>query len=121
MSQPESMRLSLPGDEKSVQTLPSEKEITILIYDENKLYSYKGTNISLGAKYSYDNPNSIREYLKKMKDQQKDELVVIIKPLNSSNYKGVINIMDEMSINDIKKYSLVDPSDTDEQFIKQLK
>jgi biopolymer transport protein ExbD len=121
MSQPESIRLNVPGDEKKVQTLPSENDITILIYDENKIYSYKGADISVGAKYSYSGTNSIREYLKKKKNEEKDNLIVIIKPLNSSTYKGVVGILDEMSVNDIKKYSLIDPSDDDEQFIKQLK
>ena len=121
MSQPESMRLSIPGDEKSVKTLPSENDITILIYDETKLYSYKGSNITAGSKYSLGKENSIRDYLQKMKAYEKDDLVVIVKPLNSSSYKGVVDILDEMSINDIKKYSLVDPSKDDEQFIKQLK
>lgn len=121
MSQPESMSLSIPRDEKSIKTLPSENDIAILIYDETKLYSYKGSNITAGSKYSFGKENSIRDYLQKIKADEKDDLVVIIKPLTSSSYKSVVDILDEMSINDIKKYSLVDPSKDDEQFIKQLK
>ena len=121
MSQPESMRLSIPGDEKSIKTLPSQNYITILIYDETKLYCYKGSNITAGLKFSLGKVNSIRDYLQKMEADKKDDLVVIIKPLSSSSYKGVVDILDEMSINDIKRYSLVDPLKDEEQFVKQLK
>ena len=36
-------------------------------------------------------------------------LVVLIKPLDQANYQAVVDVLDEMTINGIRRYALVDP------------
>ena len=45
------------------------------------------------------------------------DLVVVIKPGQNCNYKNVIDILDEMSINVVKKFALVDVFDIEQQLI----
>jgi len=43
----------------------------------------------------------------------------VIKPSQYCNYKNVIDILDEMSINVVKKFALVDIFDIEEQLVKK--
>jgi phospholipid N-methyltransferase len=78
---------------------------------------------------SYNGENSIREIIMKKKvqvrsiaqdpnDPEKD-LVIVIKPSSKCNYKNVIDMLDEMSINIVKKYALVDIFDIEEQLVQK--
>ena len=42
-------------------------------------------------------------------------MLVIIKPTNTSTYKDLVDILDEMSINDIKSYAVDDKYIRDEE------
>ena len=49
----------------------------------------------------------------------KDEPVILIKPDTSSQYDDIVNILDEMNINGITTYALVDITEVDRDFIKK--
>jgi len=57
------------------------------------------------------------EILTKKRSTNKDDLVIVIKPGNESTYKDVVDILDEMTINDITRYALVDISDVEAQLV----
>jgi hypothetical protein len=38
-----------------------------------------------------------------------DKFMVIIKPGKESNFQTLVRVMDEMNINDVKHYAMVDP------------
>jgi hypothetical protein len=77
---------------------------------------------------SYNGENSIRDVIMKKKayvrsiaqdpNDPEHDLVVVIKPSQYCTYKNVIDILDEMSINVVKKFALVDIFETEEQLIK---
>jgi biopolymer transport protein ExbD len=46
------------------------------------------------------------------------DLVVIIKPNEESTYKNVVDVLDEMNINVINRYALVDISEDENKLIK---
>ena len=57
--------------------------------------------------------------IRKEASQHDDEdLVVVIKAGDESTYKNVVDILDEMTINDIKRYALVDISEVEGKFGK---
>jgi hypothetical protein len=60
---------------------------------------------------------SVRSIAQDPSDPEHD-LVIVIKPSQYCTYKNVIDILDEMSINLVKKYALVDIFDAEEQLIK---
>jgi biopolymer transport protein ExbD len=51
--------------------------------------------------------------------QKKDELFIMIKPSDQSSYKDVMTVLDEMLINNIKRYAVVDPGDPEKSFLKK--
>jgi biopolymer transport protein ExbD len=135
MSQPTAMKLILPDDKVKPEEQNKAKEsgaLTILMGDDNHIYYYEGQlkpDASNFLSASYNGENSIRDIIMKKKvqvrsiaqdpsDPEKD-LVIVIKPSSKCNYKNVIDILDEMSINVVKKYALVDIFDIEEQLVQK--
>ena len=135
MSQPTAMKLILPDDKVKPEEQNKAKEsgaLTIIMGDDNHIYYYEGQlkpDASNFLSASYNGENSIRKIIMKKKvqvrsiaqdpsDPEKD-LVIVIKPSSKCNYKNVIDILDEMSINVVKKYALVDIFDIEEQLVQK--
>jgi len=45
------------------------------------------------------------------------DLVVVIKPNDEASYKNSVDILDEMAINDIKRFALIDITSQENQFV----
>jgi hypothetical protein len=54
----------------------------------------------------------------KDKAGSRKELILIIKPLGSSNFQNVVDIIDEVKINDVKTYALTDISEAERVMLK---
>jgi biopolymer transport protein ExbD len=73
---------------------------------------------------SYQNSNGIREVITKKQQQlqqklgNKNELLVLIKPTLLSNYKNFVDALDEMKINGVSKYMIVNATAFEETFNK---
>ena len=70
---------------------------------------------------STDTQKGIRDIIidkKKALGEKVDDLVVVIKPNEESTFKNTVDILDEMTINGVKKYALVKISDVENQLIK---
>ena len=135
MSQPTAMKLLLPDDKVKPEEQNKAKEsgaLTILMGADNHIYYYEGQLKNDASNFfsaSYNGENSIRDVILKKKayvrsiatdpNDPEHDLVVVIKPSQYCNYKNVIDILDEMSINVVKKFALVDIFDIEEQLIKK--
>jgi len=64
-----------------------------------------------------------QEYNEQSEEIKKDKAspIVIIKPSNLSNYKNLIDVLDEMHICGISKYAIVDITDDELEFIQDVK
>ena len=134
MSQPTALKLFLPDDKVNPEDQNKAKEsgvLTILMGADNHIYYYEGQLKSDGSNFlsaSYNGENSIRDVILKKKADVRSrstdaenpykDFVVVIKPSVDCNYKNVIDILDEMAINVVKKYALVDISDGESQLVK---
>ena len=134
MSQPTALKLLLPDDRVKPEEQNKAKEsgaLTILMGADNHVYYYEGQlkpDASNFLSASYNGENSIRDVIRKKKayvrsiaqdpNDPEHDLVVVIKPSQYCTYKNVIDILDEMSINVVKKFALVDIFETEEQLIK---
>ena len=47
-----------------------------------------------------------------------DDLFITIKPDKDATYKNAVDLLDEMSINDIKRYAMIDPTPDEYRFIQ---
>lgn len=128
MSQPTAMKLFLPKDTEKPEEQNKAKEsgaLTILLGKDNHVFYYEGILTTENANANFKSANfgtgedGIRaEILRKKASTDEKDLVVVIKPSNDCEYKNVVDILDEMAINDVKRYALVDISDVEVQLIK---
>jgi biopolymer transport protein ExbD len=109
----EPMNLFLP--KKDTTLFNYDYALQTIIFSSNKLYCYLQKNIDSGQGYSLQNGNTFRKFILKNKQQFGDSLFVILKPAPTSTYTDVVNVLDEMSINKIKKFALVDLSDEEKK------
>ncbi|MFN5932577.1 MAG: hypothetical protein ACK42F_13425, partial [Sphingobacteriales bacterium] len=58
------------------------------------------------------------EILRKKKTTAQDDLVMIIKPTVDATYKNTVDILDEMTISEIKRYAMVDISPQEYELVK---
>jgi biopolymer transport protein ExbD len=135
MSQPTAMKLTMPDDRldnPDQQTKISEDgALTILIGDKDHIWYYEGQLATDGSNFksaNFNGENSIRDVITKRKafvisrnsgtKEPDKDFVVVIKPSKNCKYKNIIDILDEMSINLVKRYALVDITDVEENLVK---
>ena len=123
MSQATAMRLFLPKDADKPEDQNKAKEsgvITILLGKDNHVYYYEGSLDNSASNFKTSSFKEIRNVLidKKARTPEKD-LVVVIKPSDESTYKNVVDILDEMAINILKRYALVDILDIEAQLVQR--
>ena len=125
ISEPTAMKLSMPDDMGTGTTVSKEMVLTILPDANNNATVYEGDLKDKPVINNADlnNPSSLRNFIiekqKKIAASKKEikDMVVIIKPGEKSNYKNLIDVLDEMQINGVKKYAIVKRSAEDEQLI----
>jgi len=123
LSKPQSMSLGLPDkdpdkDKNKDVKVDENRTMTILLGDNNKLVRYVGllaTPVSGGAPKDFAyGKDGIRKELISRKEAvlqytgNKDKgMIVIIKPSKKSNYRNLVDILDEMAIVNVPTYAIV--------------
>ena len=119
MAQPTAMNLFMPKDVDKPDDQNKVKEtgaFTILLGKSDQVYFYEGMD---PTKLQASNFKLIREeIMKKKQNTNPEDLVVIIKPSEDATYKNTVDILDEMTINEIKRYAMVDISPVEYELIK---
>ncbi|MEO6893961.1 MAG: biopolymer transporter ExbD [Ginsengibacter sp.] len=120
VSQPTAMNLNMPKDTKDRDLDTKVKEsgsLTLLLGKQNVIYYYFGNDPATMQTTGYKNVRDV--ILKKKKSTPADDLFIIIKPDKDATYKNAVNILDEMDINDIPRYAMVDPTPDEYSKIQQ--
>lgn len=121
MSSPTAMDLFMPKDTERKDEETKVKEsgaFSILIGDEDKVFFYEG-QLKKVENLKQATFKTIRaDLLKKKENTDTADFVVIIKPAKTASYKAVVDILDEMTINEIKRYALVDITDEELEYVK---
>ncbi len=122
MSQPTAMRLALPDDKVNPEDQNKIKQsgaLTLLLGKDNNVFYYEGELLPDASNFKSTNFKEVRDVIIQKKQAADTNLVVVIKPNDESNYKNFIDILDEMSINVVKRYAVVDISDVENQLIQR--
>lgn len=118
MSSPTAMKLNLPKDTDKPDEQNKLKEsaaLTVMPSKANYVYYYEGLDPS---KLQQSTFKGIRDVIldKKRRTDPKD-FMVIIKPTQDATYKNTVDMLDEMKIDDVKRYALVDITPDEYKFI----
>jgi biopolymer transport protein ExbD len=123
MSQPTAMHLGLPKDTDKPEEQNKVKEsgvLTLLLGKGDNVYYYEGQLANDAGNLKTTNFRNVRDViLNKKKSTKPDDFVVVIKPDKESTYKNVVDILNEMLINDVKRYATVDISDVEFMVIQK--
>ncbi|HET9826249.1 MAG TPA: biopolymer transporter ExbD [Chitinophagaceae bacterium] len=129
MSRPAVTKLYMPRED-IITKIPESKSITILLGSPNQIFYYFGTE-GMAIKNnrifrtSYDESsglgNVIRQKQKQLEKSHIDskQLIVLIKPGVESSYKDLVAAMDEMLINAVTRYAILDQEDEEVAFVKR--
>lgn len=146
MSSPTTMDLFMPKDTDKDEEQNKAKQsgaLTIMLAKDNTVYYYEGELAPDAANFKsatfkeirtviLDKKKSVRDihrhddkcneiWAKNKGDQTsclETDLVVVIKPNAEATYKNTVDILDEMTINDVKRFAMVDISPVEQDLIK---
>jgi hypothetical protein len=130
-------------DKEDEQTKTKQSgALTVMLGKGNAVYFYEGELAPDGANFQSTNYKGIRDEIikkknsviaayrtdaaceekarkegKKVADCKQQDFFVVIKPDAESTYKNAVDMLDEMTINDVKRYALMKISDTEKQLI----
>lgn len=137
MAKPKTMEINMPNtekiDEKDQTKIKASTVITVLLSKKHRIYYYEGLadnpEVPPDVKVTgFKSKDGIRDVIiglkakvESLKQQgalsAKDQATVLIKPDVNSTYADMVNILDEMSINDVRVYAIVDITPVDQEFI----
>ncbi|MFZ9263503.1 MAG: biopolymer transporter ExbD, partial [Chitinophagaceae bacterium] len=88
----------------------------IMLGKQDVVYYYEGMDPTQIKTATF---KTIRdEIIRKKQNTSPEDLVMIIKPTVDATYKNTVDILDEMTINEIKRYAMVDISPVEYELIK---
>ncbi len=146
MAKPKTMEIVMPVDDSLIEDDNKNKvkdytAMTIMLSKENRVYYYYGIgddplNPPKVQVTTFKPQGGVRDaiiQLKKSVDSmkqigaggnilgvsEKDEATILIKPDTTSTYADMVNALDEMQINGIDVYALVDITNVERDFIKK--
>lgn len=128
LAKPQAMDLAMPDkDEKTNEQLDvaDTRTMTVLLGNNNKIEWYVGlvdNPITAPTVVGYGK-NGIRKAIldkaSEIKAKTGKDMIVIIKPSDKSNYRNLVDILDEMKIADVKSYAIVDISEPEVGLLKR--
>jgi biopolymer transport protein ExbD len=145
MNEPTTMDLNMPKDTDKEEEQTKTKQsgaLTVMLGKDDHLYYYEGELAPDGANFKSAGFKEIRDVIinkkksviaayrtdpvceekarkdgKDPNDCKQQDFFVVIKPTTEATYKNAVDILDEMTINDVKRYALMKISDTELQLI----
>ena len=115
LSRPKSMKLILPKDSRDPTLQKESAVLTLFPSGNDRLFFYEGMD---PAKLQSARFQSLREIIRNKQIRTNPvDFMVIIKPTATCSYKNTISVFDEMIIDQVKSYALVDISKEELQIL----
>lgn len=125
-NKPKTMEVNKPAkediDKKDEPPIKMSKTATLMLGKGDKIYAYVSPDeIDANTEFELDSidysPKGLRKFIQRRQREvaaqwgNKDDLFIMIKPLPSSSFKNIVDALDEMTINDVKRYAILEPND----------
>lgn len=145
MSTPSTLALNMPKDEKDPDKQNEAKAsgaLTLILAGENQVYYYEGELAPDASNFLSTNFKGVRDIIINRKKEviathqhnaqceeirarnngdpkscMDRDLVVVIKPTPEASYKNTVDMLDEMTINVVKRYAIVDVLDVEKELV----
>jgi len=115
-----SMQITMPDKNKQnlTQKVKPSRAITVIVGENDKIYWFDDPIKKTLNPTDYSD-KGIRKVLL---DKQKvvDSLIVVIKPLSTSKYKNIVDLMDEINITNTPVSAIVEVTPQDEKLVKDF-
>jgi biopolymer transport protein ExbD len=147
MNEPTTMDLNMPKDTDKEEEVTKAKQsgaLTIMLGKNDQVYYYEGELAPDGSNFKQTTFKGIRDIIinkkksviasyrgnaaceEKARSKGKDpkaecadeDFVVVIKPNEEATYKNTVDILDEMTINQVKRFAMVKIADTEKGLVK---
>ena len=149
MSEPTTLDLNMPKDIKDKKDQTEVKEsgvLSVMLGKDDVVYYYEGKLLEDGSNFKSTDFKGIRDIIVKKRQEVIDrykqrpdpaceakmaqekkpvsncadkDFVVIIKPTKDATYKNTVDILDEMTINQVRTYAMVKIFDQEYELIKK--
>jgi biopolymer transport protein ExbD len=128
LSKPTAMPLAMPKDGKGTD-LGESYAFTVLVGATGDAWYYYGNWEEAVAKNAVLPLSSTVALRQKIQERQqwldahpgkegRDGLMVLVKSTPEASYKQVVDVLDEMSINQVKKYAVIKPAVSELEWVK---
>ncbi len=129
LSQPKSMDLTMPDQNGKLMPVDENKTMTILLGNDNQAKCFMGKFDKIKSVDVRLKTSQLRHQIMKCQKEalsysesigkSGQGLIVLIKPGKESNYGNLVDVLDEMAINDIQSYAIVDIDTDESEFIEK--
>ncbi len=137
LARPKTMEINMPYKDPNLKQedmnkLKASAALTVLLSKNGHIYYYQGIgdDPNKPPELKPTNRKGIRDVIidkiKTVRDLKnsgalgvKDEATILIKPDTTSTYGDLVGMLDEMTINEVKVYAIVDITDIEQGFIKE--
>lgn len=117
MTETKALKLFMPADGTG-SAIGESTVLTALLGADNRIYLYDGkwqeavsANRVVPTSYNlYTGAGTFIRAKQKALGERRDELMLLIKPADGATYNNIINALDEVVINGVKKYAIMDPT-----------
>ncbi|MBP7557478.1 MAG: biopolymer transporter ExbD [Chitinophagaceae bacterium] len=147
MSSPVGMDLNMPKDTNKDEEQTKAKQsgaLTVMLGKDNNVYYYEGELAPDGSNFKQTTFKGIRDEIirkrkeviaaytgnaaceekarEKGKDPRKscedEDFIVVIKPTANATYKNTVDILDEMTINNVRRFAMVKIADSEKDLVE---
>jgi biopolymer transport protein ExbD len=133
ISKPVATKLNVPADADEGTKLQESAALTILLGNKREVWYYHGFfDKAIEENRIYKTSFSYKDGLGKIiREKQlaldnnplmkkgRDDLTILLKPAANANYTGIIDVLDEVTINNVKRYALVKITAEEKEFLKR--
>ena len=132
MGEPVVVKLNMPKESVDSIKVQTSTALTVFLTGDRKIFYYNGSlenalrSGGLGIT-SYSYADGIGEVIRNKKRAMErhgknysSKLFLIIKPLEGSNYRQLIDLLDEVMINDLKHYAISEITQDEKQLMTKM-
>lgn len=133
MSTPGKIRIVMPVDSDDPITIGTSSALTVIPSVNNRAFYFHGEldqALTSGAygftTYSISNGlgqiiRDKQQAMDRMKPGFRKDLMLIIKAADHSNIQNLVEILDEVALNDVKHYAIVDIAEAEKTYLEMKK